>query len=101
MSKVFCPYCGGEMRHVATKWSDAEWYECKDCHSRSPSANCMKVKEAALTRKDSPVVHAWWEMGIPVTCSVCGNPAAQVDSLSFWVSDYCPNCGAKMDGGAT
>lgn len=44
-----------------------------------------------------PVVHGWWELGIPMTCSACGKPAAQEGPLSFLVSDYCPNCGAKMD----
>lgn len=28
-----------------------------------------------------------------VECSECHKPA-------WWATDYCPNCGAKMDGGA-
>lgn len=100
MSEVLCPYCGGEMRHVATRWSDAEYYECKGCHSRSPSANCMKVKEAALTRKGSPAVHGRWESCYEDwrhqlegnKCSVCG--------FEYYGNffKYCPNCGAKMEG---
>lgn len=43
------------------------------------------------------VVHGRWELGIPMTCSACGKPAAQEGPLSFWASDYCHNCGAKMD----
>lgn len=110
MSEVLCPYCGDEMRHVATRWSDAEYYECKGCHSRSPSANCMKVKEVALTRKDSPVVHSRWVKDTyngRTSCSACkvGLPRVwyyngededenceEIDS-----TPYCPNCGAKMD----
>lgn len=104
MSEVLCPYCGGEMRHVATSWSDAEYYECKGCHSRSPSANCMKVKEAALTRKDSPVVR----------CRECkfhrnaGCPmrSLHIASYGYSIKDnttdngFC-HMGAKMDGGAS
>ena len=102
MSEVLCPYCGGEMRHVATTWSDAEYYECKGCHSRSPSANCMKVKEAALTRKDSPVVHARWvheqrcgdSGGWVWRCTACRREAITpiISALK-----YCHACGAKMD----
>ena len=47
------------------------------------------------------VVHGQWVLGVPITCSVCGKPAAEHDSpISFWESPYCPWCGAKMDGGA-
>ena len=46
------------------------------------------------------VVHGQWILGVPITCSVCGKPAAEHDSpISFWESPYCPWCGAKMDGG--
>ena len=45
------------------------------------------------------VVHGWWvDNGIPESvlskCSVCGFPCG---AYSF---NYCPNCGAKMDGDA-
>lgn len=45
-----------------------------------------------------PVVHAYWgSNGIPGSIlrgfSACGNPTG-ADSFRF-----CPNCGAKMDGG--
>lgn len=52
----------------------------------------------------APVVHGWWEYNLPtintygqLKCSIC----------NWWTLDpsvdssysYCPNCGAKMDGG--
>ena len=47
------------------------------------------------------VVHGWWvnpyinRYGHPChCCSVCGFKASRQDK------NYCPNCGAKMDGGA-
>lgn len=46
----------------------------------------------------APVVHGHWIQGyddsdIPIDfdCSVCNMP-------NDWESDYCPNCGARLDG---
>ena len=33
-------------------------------------------------------------------CSICGKDAEYNAEGSLILSDYCPNCGAKMDGGA-
>ena len=32
-------------------------------------------------------------------CSVCGN-VVNFNNVSSWLYNYCPNCGAKMKGGA-
>ena len=48
-----------------------------------------------------PVVHGWWNAD--ETCSVCGEKSTEgLDAVKwdYWLPDYCPNCGAKMDGGA-
>ena len=47
-----------------------------------------------------PVVHAEWichepEIGLYYSCSKCGHNALQ------GMYKFCPNCGAKMDGGET
>ena len=50
----------------------------------------------------APVVHGQWENGNPI-CPVCGgNKFKDLDADIWcdWKPDYCPNCGAKMDGGA-
>lgn len=105
MSEVLCPYCGGEMRHVATSWSDAEYYECKGCHSRSPSANCMKVKEAALTRESVPVVRCkdCKNRGTPYNCPMrkLVMPFQGAGSYEDCTEDegFC-HMGVKKDGGA-
>ena len=51
-----------------------------------------------------PVVHGWWlHSGYDhlevVKCSECNHEAF---AIALYVCDgnYCPNCGAKMDGGA-
>ena len=47
------------------------------------------------------VVHGKWENGNPI-CPVCGeNKFKNLDADIWcdWQPDFCPNCGAKMDGG--
>lgn len=52
----------------------------------------------------SPVLHGDWKGYFP-HCSVCGEEALSRDNGTlhgaYFLTDYCPNCGAKMDGGAT
>lgn len=46
------------------------------------------------------VVHGKWENGNPI-CPVCGgNKFKDLDADIWcdWQPDFCPNCGAKMDG---
>ena len=48
------------------------------------------------------VRHGRWENGNPI-CPVCGgNKFRDLDADIWcdWQPDFCPNCGAKMDGGA-
>ena len=48
----------------------------------------------------APVVHGRWNAD--ETCSVCGEKSTEgLDAVKwdYWLPNYCPNCGAKMDGG--
>lgn len=48
----------------------------------------------------APVVHGWWNAN--ETCSLCGEKSTEgLDATiwNYWLPNYCPNCGAKMDGG--
>ena len=48
------------------------------------------------------VVYGKWENGNPI-CPVCGeNKFKDLDADIWcdWQPDFCPNCGAKMDGGS-
>ena len=57
--------------------------------------------EDALIADVAPVVHGRWEPGNPI-CPVCGgNKFKDLDADIWcdWQPDFCPNCGAKMDGG--
>jgi hypothetical protein len=83
---------------MAAKWMDG--YD---------GAMAMAIAASAPAADVAPVVHgrwiSWEEAGnfVPSPdrheCSVC-HDAAQVLVNGFeLLSDYCPNCGAKMDGG--
>lgn len=48
-----------------------------------------------------PVAHGWWNAD--ETCSLCGEKSTEgldATKWNYWLPNYCPNCGAKMDGGA-
>lgn len=51
-----------------------------------------------------PVVHGEWELAhefMPIyMCSVCKQNGTFNDHGNYAFSNYCPNCGAKMDEGA-
>lgn len=52
----------------------------------------------------APVRHGRWEKQSGLySCSECGKTCpydVQADVIEYWACNYCPNCGAKMDGGA-
>ena len=50
----------------------------------------------------APVRHGRWNDGDPY-CPICRKDkfrGLDADVWADWKPDYCPNCGAKMDGGA-
>ena len=73
-------------------YSSVRWYVCNVILSMLGDENQTPTIEAA------PVRHGRWywkpidERTSERTCSVCGQGAC--DDFN-----YCPNCGAKMDGG--
>ena len=47
-----------------------------------------------------PVVHGWWNA--TETCSLCGEKSTEgldATTWNYWLPNYCPHCGARMDGG--
>ena len=63
---------------------------------------CRRAIERILAADVAPVRHGQWvekekyTFGIMYDCSLCENRI--LDNGHPW--NYCPNCGAKMDGGA-
>lgn len=69
-------------------------YKAERCASKMPSVDAEPVRygrwiEMPLKEDKTADVTAYYE---PIVCSVCG-------SQNNCKSAYCPNCGAKMDGG--
>ena len=62
----------------------------------------VSVQEIAEfpTADVAPMVHGKWKNGDCI-CPVCGEDkfkGLDADIWSDWKPNYCPNCGAKMDG---
>ena len=78
---------------------------CRACGT----GDAIDIIEDALIADVAPVVHGWWEEmhyegGILDgtnfdRCSVCGYERVFDDPALKTAFNYCPNCGAKMDGG--
>ena len=65
-------------------------------YSREDAADCIRYMDAADV---APVRHGRWLYVDTDTeqfflCNRC-------KKKEYWESDYCPSCGAKMDGGKT
>ena len=68
-------------------------------YSREDAADCVRYMDAADV---VPVRHGRWIDGDPC-CHVCGKDKFRglyADVWSDWKPEYCPNCGARMDGDA-
>ena len=69
---------------------------------------CIYIIEHCHTIDDEPVRHAVWDNSgryrfktgrIAIRCTSCGCALSEYD-LKKYKWNYCPVCGAKMDGGA-
>jgi hypothetical protein len=91
---------------------DANAYPCRGCGHEYCYQNCQDfIKWFNNTVDAVEVVHGRWinsrgeivplDEGCPVSscnCSVCGEWLTASDEYACF-GKYCPNCGAKMDGG--
>lgn len=89
----YCKPCKAEGKDHNGCWCRACWVD-----DMLDEVDCFQIADVA------PVVHGRWEYDLPtintygqLRCSIC----------NWWTLDpsvdrsysYCPNCGAKMDGG--
>lgn len=87
----------------------AEYIEREKVLSKAaPVAGCFSdmisaYDVAMLPAADvAPVRHGRWEKQRGIySCSECGMTCpydVQADVIEYWTCNYCPKCGAKMDG---
>ncbi len=111
-----CPFCGAEPIVTGQYNMAAEWYwcSCPKCHISQTGNGYRSRFEAidAWNRRtdDGPVVQAEWqgegdgyadgEIVFDVWhCSKCDYCIDDGTDDPARLPNYCPNCGAKMDGG--
>lgn len=71
---------------------------CPKSHIRA-YGSCISALEVSPAVDAEPVQHGHWDDsfdGITPYCSVCGMSHNCINRTP----DYCPHCGAKMEGGA-
>ncbi|MCC8064792.1 MAG: hypothetical protein LIO70_06905 [Clostridiales bacterium] len=83
------------LERIEAQRCDGRTGTCKDCDTKT---FCVYgIVEAFPAADVAPVKHGEWQPPVigkyGCVCSIC---KAQADN-DF---DYCPNCGARMDGGA-
>lgn len=62
--------------------------------------DCMNVLDEMPAADVEPVKHGHWiNENFYTHCSACGKMAIYDKYGQEFESDYCPHCGAKMDGG--
>lgn len=62
-----------------------------------PAADVVEVRHGRWIRTDG-IAHGI--VSRVCSCSLCKRNAGVSENGFWYLSDYCPNCGAKMDGGA-
>lgn len=89
------------MMNFPKRWEDfLHDYEFEEYTNRSKLIPSFRVKQ--MMEHYAPVRHGRWveqdkyTFGTMYDCSICGDRI--LDNGHSW--NYCPNCGAKMDGGA-
>lgn len=82
-------YIDREAANLALAEQGFDWDKAKQALASVPAADVV------------PVVHGRWNA--TETCSLCGEKSTEgldATTWNYWLPNYCPNCGAKMDGGA-
>lgn len=73
-----------------------KWYKCETCEQRERCEDnetvCSEIADIdeQPTIDVMPMKHGHWKFGC--ICSECENVNGELST------DYCPNCGARMDG---
>ena len=74
----------------------AEWMKQMKDHGVPPYSAKYKALDMAIEALQTETKHGKWVESPTcwIACSVCGNEPPEETNIP---TDYCPNCGAKMD----
>ena len=96
-------------RYMVERYDKEKCFSEENCKTCEKSCLWRKIVSVAPTVDAAPVVHGRWEKedqsGISIdgymVCSVCNVmiPKADYNRYCLHRLNFCPNCGAKMDGG--
>lgn len=89
--------------HESGGFGTVEWSD-----NLIPVSKAMEIIRNMPSIEDVPVVHGRWDKGTDSCWHICEECGAEVDismGTGVWVEgvelhelNYCPNCGARMDG---
>lgn len=85
----YCKPCKAEGKDHNGCWCRACWVD-----DMLDEVECFQPSDVA------PVAHGRWRAD--ETCPLCGEKSTEgLDAAKwdYWFPNYCPHCGAKMDGG--
>lgn len=106
------------MKHICGHECGCNPEECGGMESKTVPCNFYAYVNEAPTIEAEPVKHGKWIEKPPykdetvkglefqIVCSECDgqnsnivfNDAGEITGKDFWMSRFCPHCGAKMDG---
>ncbi len=84
--RLLCKKCD---HYLVCKYADNETEECSQY--KAPTVDAVEVVHGRWIFKHNPITDPK-KYFIRIVCSKCNLHTGQT-------SNYCPNCGAKMDGG--
>lgn len=78
--------------------------KCKSCEHKDVCGNRQSTGSVEnRSHVKQPAVGEWEKKELFYSCSVCGKTCPYnivADMIVYWPCNYCPNCGAKMNGEA-
>lgn len=96
-------YIERENEYIEREAAKRTIVEAVDNGLATTSADLAEILDELPTADVAPMRHGRWQTltGDPTPrCTACHKEAVKLWHGGWYTPDHCPNCGAKMDGGA-